>query len=216
MAVSLPNNAQYAIASAYGSPIAVTAASNAAECVLTTATASSYAVGDPIEITSGWTRANARIFRVKAVTATAVTVEGFDTTSTVVFPAGGGVGSVRKITTWVPMPYMISFELSGGDPKFAQQEFLDVQDELSFPNGFSSTSVTITIADDPSLPHHAVLVAASDLQKLTGVRVILPTGSPLFYNGIIGFNPTPTMVKGQVMAVKAGLALQGRVVRYTS
>jgi hypothetical protein len=216
MAVSLPNGTQYAIASAYGPAILVSAASNAAECVLTTATASSYAAGDLVELTSGWTRANARIFRVKAAATTSVTLEGFDTTSTVVFPAGGGGGSVRKITTWVPMPYMMSFELSGGDPKFTQQEFIDVQDELSFPNGFSATSVTITLADDPSLPHHAVLVGASDSQKLTGVRAVLPTGSPLLYNGIIGFNPTPTMVKGQVMAVKAGLSLQGRVVRYAS
>lgn len=215
MAVSLPNLTQYAIASVYAAAIAVSAATNASEAVLTTAT-NTYAVGDLVEFTSAWTRANARIFRVKAATTTSATLEGLDTTSVVFFPAGGGVGALRKITTWVPMPFMVSFEISGGDPKYTTAEFIDVADELSLPNGFSATSVTITIADDPTLPHHAVLKAATDTQKPTAIRATLPNGSPLLYNGIIGFNETPSMTKGQIMAVKAGVALQGRVVRYAS
>jgi hypothetical protein len=215
MAVSLPNNSAFRIASVYAAVLAVTAASNATECVLTTA-ANTFAVGDLLEYTGGWVRANARIFRVKAVTSTTVTLEGFDTTSVAIFPAGGGVGSVRKINTWVPMPFMQAFEVSGGDPKYTTAEFIDFDDEISLPNGFSATSVAITIADDPSLPHHAVLKAATDSKKLTAVMVQLPSGSILLYNGIVGFNETPSMTKGQVMAVKAGLALQGRVVRYAS
>lgn len=215
MAISLPNNSSFKIASVYAAAIAVSAASNATECVLTTA-ANTFAVGDMIEYTGGWVRANARIFRAKAVTGTSVTLEGFDTTSTTIFPVGGGAGSVRKITTWVPMPFMQAFEISGGDPKYSQSEFLDFDDEISLPNGFSATSVAITIADDPTLPHHAVLKAATDSKKLTAVMVQIPTGSILLYNGIVGFNETPSMVKGQVMVVKAGLALQGRVVRYAS
>lgn len=213
--ISLPNGTQYSIASAYAAAIAVSAASNAAECVLTTV-ANTYAVGDFVEFTSGWPRVNARVFRVKAATATSVTLEGLDTTATASFPAGGGLGSVRKISTWVSMPYMVSFEISGGDPKYTTAEFIDFPDEISLPNGFSATSATITIADDPTLPHHAVLMAATDSQKLTAVRAVLPSGAPLLYNGIVGFNPTPSMTKGQVMAVKAGLAMQGRVVRYAS
>jgi hypothetical protein len=215
MAISLPNNSAFKIASVYAAALAVSAASNAAECVLTTA-ANTFAVGDLLEYTGGWVRANARIFRAKAVTGTTVTLEGFDTTSVAIFPAGGGVGSVRKITTWVPMPFMQSFEVSGGDPKYTTAEFIDFDDEISLPNGFSATSVAITIADDPSLPHHAVLKTSTDSKKLTAVMVQLPTGSILLYNGIVGFNETPSMTKGQVMAVKAGLALQGRVVRYAA
>lgn len=215
MAVSLPNLTQYAIASAYAAAIAVSAATNASETVLTTP-ANQYAVGDLLEFTSAWTRANARIFRVKAATSTSVTLEGLDTTSVTFFPAGGGVGSLRKITTWAPMPFMVSFEISGGDPKYTTAEFIDVADELSLPNGFSATSVTMTIADDPTLPHHAILKAATDSQKATAIRATLPNGAPLLYNGIIGFNETPSMTKGQIMAVKAGVALQGRVVRYAS
>jgi hypothetical protein len=157
-----------------------------------------------------------RIFRVKAATGTTVTLEAFDTTSTKIFPAGAGVGSVRKISTWTPIPFMKAFEVSGGDPKFNTEEYLDYPDEISMPNGFSATTVTMTIADDPTLPHHAVLLAATDAGTPTAVKVNLPSGAPILYNGYAAFNPNPAMTKGQGMTVKCGLALQGRVVRYAS
>ena len=215
MAVQVPNNSNFSVASVYGAAVGVTAASNAAETVLTTA-ANTFVVGDFVEFTSGWTRANMRIFRVKAATTTSITLEGFDTTATKVFPAGSGGGSVRKITTWVPIPFIKGFEVSGGDPKYNNEEFLDFPDEISIPNGFSATTVTISIADDPSLPHNAVLQAATDATAVAAVRVVLPSGAQLLYNGIVGFNPNPSMGKGNAMVVKCGLALQGRVVRYAS
>lgn len=215
MAISVPNGAAFAVASLYAAAIAVSAASNASECVLTTA-ANTYAAGDFLELTSTWPRANGRVFRVKAATSTSVTLEGFDTTSTKIFPAGAGTGSVRKISTWTPIPFMKSFEVSGGDPKYNTEEFLDYPDEIQVPNGFSATSVTMTIADDQTLPHHAVLQSATDNQSPTAVRVVLPSGATLLYSGLMGFNPTPSMGKGNAMVVKCGMALQGRPVRYAS
>ena len=215
MAISLPNGTTYAVASAYAASINVTAASNAAECVLTTAT-NTYAVGDFVEFTSGWTRANLRVFRVKLATATSVTLEGFDTTSVKLYPALGGVGSLRKISTWVAIPFMKSFEVSGGEPKYNTEEFIDYPDEIQVPNGFSAVSVKMTIADDPTLPHNAVLQTATDLSAITAVRAVLPSGAPILYSGYVGFNPNPTMSKGQAMVVTCGLAMQGRPVRYAS
>jgi hypothetical protein len=213
--MQLPKGSTYAIASVYATALAVSAASNASECVLTTA-ANTYAVGDIIEYScAGWPRANLRVFRVKAATGTTVTLEGFDTTSTKIFPVGGGAGSVRKISTWTPIPFMKSFEVSGGDPKYQTEEFLDYPDEIQLPNGFSATAVTMTIADDPSAPHVPVMQAATDSQAVTAVRAVLPNGAPLYYNGFVGYNPNPAMGSG-AMTVKCGLALQGRVVRYAS
>lgn len=215
MSVQIPNNSAFSVATTYGTSISVTGATNASEAVLTTAT-NTFAVGDIVEFTSGWVRANLRVFRVKAATTTSVTLEAFDTTSTKVFPAGGGAGSLRKILTWTPIPFMKAFEVSGGDPKYSTEEYLDFPDEISLPNGFAATSVTMTIADDTTLPHNAVLQAATDATAVAAVQVVLPSGAKLFYNGYVGFNPNPTMVKGQGMAVKCGLSLQGRVVRYAS
>lgn len=215
MSVSVPNNSNFSVATTYQAAIAVTAASNASEAVLTTAS-NTLAVGDIVEFASGWVRANLRLFRVKAATSTSVTLEGFDTTSTKIFPAGSGAGSLRKILTWTTIPFMKSFEFSGGDPKYSTEEYLDYPDEIQLPNGFSASSVAMTIADDPSLPHNAVLQAATDAQAVTAVRVILPSGAPLLYNGFLGYNASPTLVKGQGMVVKCGIALQSRVNRYAS
>lgn len=215
MAVSVPNNSRFSVAATYAAAIGVTAASNATECVLTTAT-NTLAVGDIVELTSGWTRANLRLFRVKAAAATSVTLEGFNSTNIKLYPAGSGGGSLRKVLTWADIPYVKSFEPSGGDPKYGTEEFLDTPDELQMPNGFSAASIMMTIADDPSLPHNAVLQDATDAQAITAVRVVLPSGAPLLFNGYLGFNPTPTMTKGQGMTVKCGIALQSRVNRYAS
>ncbi len=215
MSLSVPNGSTFSVASAYLAAIAVTAASNASECVLTTA-ANTFAVGDIVELTSGWTRANLRLFRVKAAASTSLTLEGFDSTSTKLYPAGAGAGSVRKISTWVAMPYMKGFEPSGGDPKYGTEEFLDFPDEIQLSNGFSAASIMMTIADDPALPHNAVLQAATDLQAVTAVRCVMPSGAQLLYNGFLGFNGSPTMTKGQGMTVKCGIALQSRVNRYAS
>jgi len=183
--------------------------------VLTTAS-NTYTAGDFVEYSCAWARANARLFRVKAATSTTVTLEGFDTTSTTLFPTGGGVGSVRKVTTWVPIPYVQSADPAGGDPKFTQTEFIDYPDEISLPNGFSAMTLNMTIADNASAPHHAVMMAASDSGGLVAIKAALPAGGVILYSGILGFNPSPSMSKGQAMVVKAGLALQGRQVRYAT
>ncbi|GAB3416644.1 phage tail protein [Massilia agilis] len=215
MSLSLPNGTTYAVASAYAAAIAVSAASNATECVLTTAT-NTYAIGDFIEFTSGWDNANLRVFRVKAAAATSVTLEGFDTTSTTLFPAGAGIGSVRKISTWQNIPQVLSCDASGGDAQYTTVSPIASKVDVNLPNGFSAMSLALTIGDDPTLPHHAVLKAASIAQTLMAVKATLPNGGPLLANGYCSFNETPTMAKGQVMAVKASFALLNMPVRYAT
>jgi hypothetical protein len=215
LSVSLPNGIQWALATTYASAIAVTAATNATECVLTTA-ANTYAIGDLLEFTSGWSRANNRIFRVKAASSTSATLEGFDTTSTTLFAAGVGIGSVRKISAWTAITQVLTCTSSGGDPQYANYSFMDQDFETQIPSGTSAQSLAMEIADDPSLAHHAALKTVAATRGLTGLRGILPSGSILLYSAIVAFDETPSMTKGQVMAVKAGYALQGKPVRYAS
>ena len=98
MAITLATGTQVAIASTYGTASNVTAATNAAECVLTVAAGHGIVVGDFVEFTSGWDLATGRIFRVKTVATNDVTLEGFNTTSTTNFPAGTGTGTVKEDT----------------------------------------------------------------------------------------------------------------------
>ena len=214
MALSLPTGTLYALATVYAAAVPVTAGTNASEAVLTAT--NTLAAGDYVEYTGSWSRATNRVFRVKAATGTTVTLEGLDTSSTSLFPAGGATGSLRKITTWVPIAQMISCEPSGGEPKYATVNLLDVENEISLPDGYSAQTLAMSIADDPQLPHHAALKTAAELRKIAAIKAELPAGSKILYNGYISFDESPSMTKGQVMAVKAGSALQGRPVRYAA
>lgn len=215
MALSLPTGTAYAVATAYAAAISVSAATNAAETVLTTAT-STFAAGDYLEYTGGWNRMTNRVFRAKAATPTSVTLEGMDTTEVSLFPTGLGGGSLRKISTWMAIQQVLTAEPSGGDAKYATVSLLDNENDISLPDGYNAQTLAMTIADDPALPHHSALKKISDTRKIAAIRADLPSGSKILFNGYITFDETPTMTKGQVMAVRAGSALQGRPVRYAS
>ena len=215
MALSLPTGTAYAVATAYAAAIAVSAATNESEAVLTTAS-NSFAAGDYLEYVGGWSRMTNRVFRAKAATATSVTLEGMDTTEVNLFPVGMGAGSLRKVTSWIPIQQVLTAEPSGGDPKYAAVSLLDNENDINLPDGYNAQSLAMTIADDPFLPHHEALKKIADSRKIAAIRADLPNGSKIIYNGFVSFDETPTMTKGQVMAVRAGCAMQGRPVRYVA
>ena len=210
--MQLPNNIAFALATVFAAAVTITAASNAAEAVCTAT--NTFAAGDYVEYTGGWSKANGRVFRLKAATASSFTLEGLDTTDVTLFPAGAGIGSVRKITTWVPITGVTGAEVSGGDGKTVEVPLVDSDVPVMLPDGFAATVVNLTIADDKSLPHHAALKAVSEGVKLTCLRGLIPGGGVLLYAGYCSFNENPSLTKGSVMAVKAVFSLQNKVVRY--
>ncbi len=210
--MQLPNNIAFALASVFAAAVNITAASNAAEAVCTAT--NTFAAGDFVEYTGGWSKANGRVFRLKAASGTSFTLEGLDTTDVTLFPTGAGLGQVRKVTTWVPITGVTAAEISGGDGKFVEVPLLDTDMPVNLPDGFTATTVALTIADEKGAPHHAALKAVSDGVKLTCLRGILPGGAVLLYAGYCSFNESPSLAKGSVMAVKASFSLQNKVVRY--
>ena len=99
MSVKLPNGTTFAIASGYGTPITVTALSNASTAVAT-ATAHGLTEGEFGEGTAGWARRNGKVVRVGTADTGTFELEGIDTSSTTAYPAGSGIGTVRKISGW--------------------------------------------------------------------------------------------------------------------
>ncbi|CUI05290.1 phage tail protein [Massilia antarctica] len=212
MAVSLPNGIVLALATAYAAPIAVTAATNGSEAVLTVANA--LVAGDYVEFSSGWSRANGRVFRVKAPTTTTIVAEALDTTSTSLFPIGSGVGTIRKINSWTQITQIMGCTSSGGEPQYQTYSFLEQDFDSQIPTTTSAQSLALEIADDPSLAGYQALKNASQGRNPTALRATLPAGGFILYNGVFAFDETPSLTKGSLMAVKAGMALQGRPVRY--
>lgn len=214
MSVSLPNGVVLAIATAYAGALTVTAATNASESVLTVT--NTLANGDLVEFISGWSKANNRIFRVKSQSASNVTLEGLDTTLTAQYPALSGVGTIRKINTWTQITQVIGATSSGGDPQYQTYSFLEQDYDSQIPTTTSAQSLALEIADDPTLAGYIALKAVAATRAQTALRATLPTGSVILYNGIYAFDETPSLTKGNLMSVKAGIALQGRPVRYAA
>lgn len=216
MSFSLANGSIISIASGYGAAIVMSALSNAVEAVATLANGHGVAVGDILELTSGWSRTNARVVRVKAVNVNAVTLEGIDTSSAARYPAGGGIGSVRKITGWVQLSQIMEWGSQGGDQQYATIDFLEEDFQRQAPTTKTARSYNASMADDQSLPWYAALSAADEDRSQRSLRIQLANGAQLFSSVLVGFNKTPSLTKNEVMALAASFSLQGEVTRYAA
>ena len=214
MAVALPNGITLAIATAYAAALTVTAASNASETVLTVV--NTLVVGDYVEFVSGWSRASNRVFRVKSPTGTNLVLEDLDTTSTSQYPASSGVGTIRKINTWTQISQISGLTSSGGEPQYTTFSFLEQDFDTQIPTTTSAQTLALEIADDATLPGYLALRTVALSRAQTALRATLPQGGFILYNGIWALDETPSLTKGNLMTVKAGCALQGRPVRYTT
>ena len=213
-AVALPNGAIVSIATALASALTVTAASNASECVLTVG--NSLSAGDYVVFVSGWAKANNRVFRVKSPTGTNLVLEGFDTSNTTLFPASSGTGTIQKVNTWQQIQQVVDFTSSGGEPQYLTYSFLEQDYDTQIPTTTSAQSIAFSIADDPTLAGYAAVKSAAQTRSATALKVNMPQGGVVLYNGIFAFDETPSMTKGQLMVCKGGIALQNRPVRYST
>ena len=216
MAVSLPNGVVLALATTYAAADTVTVVSNASPAVATTSGTHGITTGNYLEVTSGWSRLNNRIVRAASAATTSVTYEGYDSSSTTTHPAGTGIGSVREITAWTQITQIMSASSSGGDMQFVQYSFLEQDFQSQLPTESSPVTITLDIADDPSLAGYIAVKAAAEARTLTGLKATMPNGSIILYNGYVSLTETPSFTKGQIMTVKATFSLQGLPIRYAS
>lgn len=216
MAITLATNTIIAIASTYAASVAMTALTNAAEAVATLAAGHGCVVGDYVEITSGWDRLNGRLARVKAVATNDVTLEGIATTSTTMYPAGTGTGSVRRITAWTNLSQIgAGISVSGGDQQFADVTTIADATAKQIPTVRSATSVTLPTFDDPSLAWVATVRTASETATATGVRMSFPNGSKLVANAYWSLQEVPT-IEDSTLRGSISLSFTSNPTRYAT
>lgn len=213
MAQAIPNGSQIAIATAITAPIAVTSATNATSTVLTTAT-NTYAVGDLVEVTLGWAGVTNRVFRVSGATATTVTLENMDTTATAQYPVGGGVGTIRKITTWTTLLQILEPQISGGDPESVDIQYLESRTKTKITTVFSAISIAWKFGDDISLPGYQSFRTASLSRAQTPIKITSLAGGLSLYTGTCNLNENPSLNLNEVIKVNATYDALGAVVRY--
>jgi hypothetical protein len=215
MGYKIPNGGYFQHAATYDAVLPFTALSNAAEAVATV-TGASLAVGDIVLLTSGWSKLDNKVVRVKAATATAITLEGIDTTDILLFPAGGGVGTMKKVLTWVQIPQVIDLAFAGGEQNYTDVVFLEDDQGRQIPTDKSATSMTLTIADDPAKPFNAILRKADARKQVEAARLVLPGNDQLLYGTFTSFSNQPAVVRNSVLSRIVSLALQSEPTRYLS
>lgn len=215
MGFQLPNGATLEIAATYGTAIPVTALSNANPAVATAA-AHGLTDGDIIAVTSGWTRLNNRAARVSGSDAGTFALENIDTAKVQSYPAGSGVGSVREVTGFLEISQITDVSTSGGDQQFLTFGFLADDDDRQIPTTKNPISMAFTVADDPSLPYVAVVEAADEDKVIRVLRLNLPGGSTIIYNGYVTITATPALSRNNLMTRVITLSLAGRPTRYAS
>jgi hypothetical protein len=215
MGYKLPNGATIQHAATYDTVLPFTELSNASEAVAKV-TGATLAAGDIVLVTSAWSRLNSRVVRVKAATATAITLEAIDTTDLQLFPAGSGAGTLKKVLTWVAVPQVVDVAYSGGDQNYTDVVFLEDDQGRQIPTDKAASSMALTIADDPALPHNAVLSKADARKQIEAARMNLPGSDTIFYGTYTSFSKQPTIARNNVIARTVNLALQAEPTRYTT
>lgn len=214
----VPTGTTFFVASAYGSSLNTSAASNATECVLSMASTTGLSNGDIVEVTSGWGRLNLRNFRIKNVVAnTSVTLEVCDTTNTTFFPAGSGVGSVRKVTTFTQITQVLGMNSSGGDPKNVTYKYMESDVSYNINDGFDAIALSLELdADSIGSAGYTALQSLSDTQSNTCIKTVSRNGAPEYAACTVALNPVVQRQDGQINRIVLSINGNGRPVRYAS
>jgi hypothetical protein len=215
MAASFPNGTQFAISSALATAVPVSAITNANPGVAT-ATAHGYADGN-IVLLNMPSKLNNRVVRVDNSSTNAFDLEGVNTTSTLVFPAGFGLGSAQLAATFTTLSQTVDSQTSGGEQQFAQWQYLEEGTQYQRPTFKNARVLTLTHHYDPSLAWHDALLEADLAGEVRVLRATLPNASKLYWSVYVGFDGQPSFNINENQAVVASFALASQVVtRYSA
>jgi hypothetical protein len=214
----VPTGTTVAVATAFGSALPTSSASNAAECVLGMASTTGLSNGDFVEVTSGWGRLNKRLARVKSLSANvSITLESIDTSNTTFFPAGTGAGSVRKVSTWQTIDMITAISSSGGDPITVNYKYMDSDVRYGKNDGFNASSYQLTLdADAIGGAGYAALKSLTDVQTDTALRITTRSGQVNLIPGTVALNEAVQFNDGQINTVVCAFNGTNRLTRYAS
>lgn len=214
MGFALPNGATVFVGSKMAAATPVSAVSNAKGAVFTVSSGT-FAVDDIVLINSGWGLLDNLVAKVTAATATAVTIGVIDTSDTKFFPAGGGAGSLTKVTEWTQIPQITEVGASGGDQQYVQIQFLEDDRQRNLATYKAAKTQTYTFAHDSSLPIYPVLEAGDKSGDVLPQYMYVPKAKETrYWSGIPSFDAQPTTAVNQVETVQAAFAIQSRTMTF--
>ena len=216
MAITLTTGSTLSVAKTYAASLNFTAATNASPCALTVS-GSTIVAGDYIEVSSGWGLLDKRLVRAGAGTsATSIVLEGIDTTDTTKYPAGAGIGSVRKVSTWTQITQVRSISASGGQQQYADVTSIVDVVTRQIPTVRGAVEMTVDVFDDPSLAWYADVMKADDARSPYGMILAFPNGSKTVANAYWSLMRVPTMAQNEALMTQISLSYAAEPVRYAS
>ncbi len=212
----VPTGSTFYIATAFGSALTTTAVTNAAEAVVTSA-AHGLANGDIVEVTSGWGRLQLRAARVKGVATNTFTLESMDTSNLSFFPAGAGIGSVRKVITLQQITTVMNPTASGGEAKKVTYQFTESDVEYTINDGFSAVSRSLELdADSIGSAGYVAVKTLTDVQSNTILKTMTKSGSFTLLPCTVAMNEEVIYTSGQINRVKVDFSGNNKSTRYAS
>lgn len=204
------------IASSYATSKTMSAVSNANPAVATLEASHGVAVGDYIEVSSGWSLLDGRIVRVSAVATNDVTLEGVNTLSATLYPTGSGGGSVREISTWANITQLAAnITFSGGDQQYADITTLQDRTQRQIPTVRTPVNIVLPIFYDESLPWVSTVRAVSDASVATGLRLVFPGASRMVGNAFWNLKDSPT-IEDSTLRTEIALTFSAKPINYAT
>ncbi len=216
MAYFLAEGSKFLFSETFGTPITVTGATNADPTVLTAA-GHGYADNDELLFTSGWEDAGDTIWKADQLSTDTLSLKGLDTTDTNWYPAGTGVGTLRKVTNWMEIGQVLDSQPNGGDARNVTIEPLSRRNAINMPAGFNASSINLTLGYDPSTASQIALNKISrNLSKRIAFKFLLAGGQTGYGYGTAQLAQMPSIAKGSAVSVALTINFLGLFVGYPS
>lgn len=215
-ASSFPNGTIFSLGTTYAAAKIISGISNANPGVASS-TAHGCTDGDILVISSGWPRMEGRVARVDDSVTDAFDLEGIDTTSTILYPAGAGGGSAVKVTDFVPLSQVTDLQSSGGEQQNVQWVYLEDGQQRQRPTFKNARQLQMVMDYDPNLAWHNALLSADMLNTPHVLLATLPNNSKIYYNMYVSFDGEPTFTANVNQQVTATFSYANpRSTRYAS
>lgn len=213
----LPNGTVFSIASAIEAADPITAITNANPAVATLTAGHGLSLNDVGILVCDWGNLTEKAVKITALVTNDATLGGLDTTSTTRFPAGGGVGSFARVTSWITIPQIINPQRQGGDQQYVNFQFVEADNEDSLPTVRSARSMSMKVADPDVLTAswYTRLRSLSDTRAQTVLRATLRNGGVVYYVGTLTMAEDPSMEVNQLQTLDISMSIKSNgVSRY--
>lgn len=215
MAMYFPEGSAIYFSSTFAASKTVSALTNANPAVATS-TAHGYSDNDAVLYEGGWEDYDESVFLVNQTATDTFEFLGMNATNTTFFSPGAGVGTAKKISSWVQVPQVLTVQTQGGDARFTTVQELAKRNSTSIPTGFNATTMTLSLAHDPDDSSFITMLDVSRATTKVALKIVIGGGGSLYGYGYLTVNEMPSMTPNQVNTVTAALSFLGRPVSYGS